>query len=72
MGLQEEGLIAAISDAQVFWFDESARIATYVYAIVAGPYGYFEQNVEGMPPMRLYARKSVLQDVNHEEIFLAT
>jgi aminopeptidase N len=43
-----------------------------LYVIVAGPYGYFESNVEGMPPMRIYARKSVMSDVAHEEMFLAT
>jgi aminopeptidase N len=56
----------------VFSFTESARISTYLYVIVAGPYGYFESNVDGMPPMRIYARKSVMNDVNHEEMFLAT
>lgn len=57
---------------QIFWFNESAKISTYLYVIVAGPYGYFESNVDGMPPMRIYARKSVMNDVNHEEMFLAT
>jgi len=72
VALKEELLFDSLADPQVFWFDESAKIATYLYAIVAGPYGYYEENVEGMPPMRIYARKSVLADVNHEELFLAT
>lgn len=62
----------SFTNPQVFNFNESARISTYLYVIVAGPYGYFESIVEGMPPMRIYARKSVMSDVNHEEMFLAT
>lgn len=57
---------------KIFDFTESARISTYLYVIVAGPYGYFESNVEGMPPMRIYARKSLMEEVSHEEMFLAT
>ena len=70
--LQADNFVASIENSKVFWFDKSAKIATYLYAIVAGPYGYFEKNVEGMPPMRIYARKSVMDDVEHEEMFLAT
>jgi len=62
----------SMTNPQVFWFNQSARISTYLYAIVAGPYGYYESNVEGMPPMRIYARKSIMSEVNHEEMFLAT
>mgnify|MGYP000698556632 CR=1 FL=1 len=61
-----------IENSKVFWFDKSAKISTYLYAIVAGPYGHFEKNVEGMPPMRIYARKSVMDDVEYEDMFLAT
>lgn len=67
-----EGVISTIEGSQTFYFDQSAKIAPYLYAIVAGPYGYFEKNVEGMPPMRIYARKSVMADVDHEDIFIAT
>lgn len=62
----------SMANPKVFNFNVSARISTYLYVIVAGPYGYFESNVEGMPPMRIYARKSCMNDVNHEEMFLAT
>ena len=52
--------------------DESFRISTYLYAIVAGPFGYHERQTEGMPRMRIYARQSLVADVNHEEMFTVT
>ena len=64
--------INSIGNPKFFNFNTSAKISTYLYVIVAGPYGYFESNVEGMPPMRIYARKSLMDDVKHEEMFLAT
>ena len=64
--------IEAIASPKIFHFNESAKISTYLYVIVAGPYGYYESNVEGMPPMRIYARKSLMEHVKHEEMFLAT
>lgn len=64
--------IEAIASPKLFIFNESAKISTYLYVIVAGPYGYYESNVEGMPPMRIYARKSLMEHVKHEEMFLAT
>jgi len=57
---------------QVYCVKESARISTYIYAIVAGPYDYFESIVEDLPPMRIYARKTLKKDINHEEMFLVT
>jgi len=39
---------------------------------VAGPYGFYESNKEGLPPMRIYARKSLVESINHEEMFLVT
>ena len=55
-----------------FWFKESAKISPYIYAIVAGPYDYYESIVEDLPPMRIYARKSLKEDINHKEMFLVT
>lgn len=46
-----------------FFFKTSHKYATYLYAIVAGPYDYKEFNAEGCPPMRIYARRTVLPDV---------
>jgi aminopeptidase N len=62
----------SIIDPKVFIFSETAKISTYIYAIVAGPYGYHESNKEGLPPMRIYARKSLVECINHEEMFLVT
>ena len=53
-------------------FRQSDAIATYLYAIVAGKYGYHESQVEDMPPMRIYARKSILADVDKEMMFRLT
>jgi len=47
----------------------SARISPYIYAIVAGPYDYFERQSEGLPLMRIYARKSLMESVNHKLMF---
>jgi len=41
-------------------FRQSDRFSTYLMAIVAGPFDYHEKNEEGLPPMRIYARKSVI------------
>jgi aminopeptidase N len=54
---------------KVVSFPKSAKISTYLYAIVAGPYGYFERENEGLPPMRIYARLSLLESVNHQLMF---
>jgi aminopeptidase N len=61
-----------IASPKCFLFKESARVSTYLYAIVAGPYDYHESIVEGLPPMRIYARATLKEDVNHKEMFLVT
>mmetsp|Transcript_31485 Transcript_31485/g.48159 ORF Transcript_31485/g.48159 Transcript_31485/m.48159 type:complete len:84 (-) Transcript_31485:168-419(-) len=60
-------------------FLKSSKISTYLYAIVAGPYKFVEYKQEGkflaqsiIPPMRIYARQSVLPDVNSTEMFSVT
>ena len=56
-------------------FNKSKKIAPYLYSLVAGPFSYKESNVEGMPPMKIYARQSVLKDIKpetYEEMFLVT
>jgi aminopeptidase N len=47
-------------------------VSTYLYAIVAGPYEFYESNQPDLPPMRIYARKTMKADVNYEEMFLVT
>lgn len=39
---------------------------------MAGPYEHFESNQVGLPPMRIYARKSLINEVNHLEMFNVT
>jgi aminopeptidase N len=51
---------------------KTPRISTYIYAIVAGPFDYYESIVDGLPLMRIYARASLKKDINHEEMFLVT
>jgi aminopeptidase N len=62
----------SIQNPQYFWFNESAKISTYLYAFFAGPFDYFENNKEGLPPMRIYARKTLMNEVNHEDMFHCT
>jgi aminopeptidase N len=38
------------------FFQQSPRISTYLYAIIAGNFVYSERIKEGFPPMRVYAR----------------
>ena len=61
-----------MKDPKTFIFKQSARISTYLYAIVAGPYDYFESNQADLPQMRIYARKSIKEDINHKEMFMIT
>ena len=39
---------------------------------MAGPFDYFENNVDGLPRMRIYARKSLKDEINHEDMFHCT
>lgn len=43
-------------------------------AIVAGPFDYHERNTPGLPPMRIYARKTVFDalTLSHDEMFNVT
>jgi hypothetical protein len=62
-----------IEGGKYFVFPKSPRISTYLYAIVAGPYDYHERVTEGMPPMKIYARKSLLKEVtDFNEMFTVT
>lgn len=61
-----------LEDSQVHFFKKSPRISSYLYAICAGKYAYQEKNTEGFPPMRIYMRDSLKQDLNLEEMFKVT
>ena len=60
------------NEPKTFIFNTSFKISTYLYAFVAGPFGYHEKITEGMPPMRIYARQSLVADVDHERMFMVT
>ena len=66
--------LPVIQKPRVTFFRESDRISTYLYAIVAGPFDYFEKNVEGLPEMKIYARKTVMADLAlmKDEMFTVT
>ena len=61
-----------IVDAKSFVFPESFKISTYLYAFAAGAYGFFERKTKGLPPMRIYARQTLMQEVNEKLMFDVT
>ena len=54
-----------------FCFKTTPRISSYLYAIVVGPYDYIEHIEDGFPPMRIYARKT-LMPIDGTEMFRVT
>jgi len=61
-----------IESPHVFCFKKTPKISSYLYAVVAGPYEYVEELQEGFPPMRIYARKTLKNEINHIEMFKVT
>lgn len=61
-----------IEGAKAFIFPESFKISTYLYAWAAGAYGFFERKTEGLPNMRIYARQTLMEEVNHQLMFDVT
>ncbi len=61
-----------ISGAKSFIFPESFKTSTYIYALAAGAYGYYERITEGLPVMRIYARRTILPHVCHKLMFDVT
>ena len=57
---------------KIFFFKESPKISTYIFAICAGPYGFHQRNEEGFPNMRIYARRSLVASVSFDEMFTVT
>ena len=57
------GIYKGIEAPTTITFNESPAISSYLFAIIAGPYGHAESNVEGMPPMRIFARQSLMAEV---------
>jgi len=47
---------------RMFQFDKSAKISTYLYCVIAGPYECFvpnEEMTDAKIPMKLYGRQSL-------------
>lgn len=65
-------ILKNLVDPTFFCFKKTPRIAPYIYAIVTGPFDYFEEIKEGYPPMRIYARKTLKKEINHVEMFKVT
>lgn len=63
---------ATYGELKVMPFKESYKISTYLYCICVGPYLYQEDNAEGLPPMKIYARKSLIGECNFQEMFKVT
>ena len=66
---------------KVFEFEETQELPIYSFGLYAGPFGYHEEDQSktiqqgdllDIPPMRIYARKSQLEYIDHQEMFLAT
>lgn len=48
-------------------FKQSKVMSNYLFAIIAGPFGFIESNSTEFVPMRVYARQSLMKEVNLEE-----
>ena len=60
-------------DHKVHTFHQSEKIATYLFAVIAGPYGFFEYKGDYTKvPMKIYGRKSILDSIRHKETFEVT
>jgi aminopeptidase N len=64
--------LASFGELKVIPFKQSYKISPYLYALCAGSYLYQERNTEGLPPMRIYARKSLISELNFDEMFTVT
>ena len=64
--------LSTFGELKVIPFRESYKISTYLYAVCAGAYQYHEKNTEGYPPMRIYARNSLIGELNFDEMFAIT
>ena len=62
-----------VEKPKILAFKESERIAPYLFAVVGGPYEKFvNPPSEKFPPLRIWARKSLVGCVNAPEFFKVT
>jgi len=52
-----------------YFFKPTWAVSTYSYSIIAGRFSYRERATPGLPRLRIYARPTFINDVNHEEMF---
>ncbi len=49
-------------------FEESKKISTYLFAIVAGPYSFIESKKKDFVPMKVFFRQSLKEKINKEAL----
>ena len=49
-------------------FEESKKISTYLFAIVAGPYSFIESKKKDFAPMKVFFRQSLKEKINKEAL----
>ena len=57
-------MLLEMQNPTVTRFEQSPKISTYLFAIVAGPFKHVEYIEQGLPPMRVYLRSSLMQTVD--------
>ena len=67
----EESSTPTGSGAKTVQFATTVRMSTYVTAFVAGPYAVWREEHDGIP-LGVFARKSVAEHVDVDDIFLLT
>ena len=50
-------------------FEQTPKISTYLYAVCAGPYTFFEDYDPMYPPQRVFVRQSLVKNLRHSLIF---
>ena len=53
-------------------FEQTPKIAPYLYAIIAGPYKVFEDYDPQCVPQRIFVRESLAENMRHETVFGVT
>lgn len=56
-------LYNGIENKKFIVFERTDAIATYLYAMIVGPYEFVSKNSPDMPPMRIFMRDSIIKKV---------
>lgn len=67
----QERAVTPLEERKSWQFPPSPVFSTYVFALHAGPYAKWKSESQGIP-LRLFARKSLAQYVDHREWFEVT